>query len=55
MKILYLLKQDPDDTLKRIVEAQKANHEVVEIDLRTDVAYSELVSLIAESDKVISW
>ena len=55
MKILYLLKTDNGKTLDRFMDAHRASHEVVEIDLRNDKDYGKIVDRIVESDLVISW
>jgi|Deesub1362B_J571_1020462.scaffolds.fasta_scaffold00080_96 hypothetical protein len=55
MKILYLLKQDPDDTAKKFMEEHKKSHEVTVVDLRENKNYDQIVELIESSDKVISW
>ena len=55
MKILYLLKQDPDETLEEIMEGHMKSHDVTVMDIRNDKDYKKIVELIAMSDKVISW
>ncbi len=55
MKILYLLKQDPDETLKRIMDEHRKANEVTVLDLRTEGDHGRIVELIASNDKVISW
>lgn len=55
MKILYLLKQDPDETAKRILDEHKKSHEVLLVDVRKNQNYDQIIDLIASSDKVISW
>ncbi|MGW8271774.1 MAG: hypothetical protein ACWGN7_00140 [Thermodesulfovibrionales bacterium] len=55
MKILYLLKQDPDATLSTIMEVHRRNHEVTVIDLRSDSDYDQIVAQIETADKIISW
>lgn len=55
MKILYILKQDPDATAKKIMEVHKKNNDVTVVDVRGDKNYSKIVDLIFSSDKVISW
>ena len=54
MKILYLLKQDPEETLKQIMEEHKKANEVSVIDLRENKKYDEIIDTIFSSDKVIS-
>jgi len=55
MKILYVLKQDPDATLNTFLEQQKKEHEITIVDLRKDTDYDSIIDNIAASDKVISW
>jgi hypothetical protein len=55
MKILYLLKQDPDKTLKKILTEHKKANEVTVVDLRKNKDYDEIIDLAISSDKVISW
>jgi hypothetical protein len=55
MKILYLLKQEPNATLQSIVEEHKKEHEVQIVDIRNEKDYARIVDLIAGCDKVISW
>ncbi len=55
MKILFLLRQDPDETTRRIMEVQSDNNETTTIDIRTERDYDRVVEEIVKSDKVISW
>jgi hypothetical protein len=55
MKILYILKQDIDDTLKTIMDVHRQSHEVSMIDLRKNKNYHQIIELIEKNDKVISW
>ena len=55
MKILHILKNDPDLTTKKIIEEHKKSCEVISIDLRTNKNYGEIVECIESSDKVICW
>lgn len=55
MKIVYLLKQDPDKTLGEIMEKHRRSHEVIIVDIRNNKNYDRIVDLIAQCDKVISW
>ena len=54
MKVLYLLRQDPDDTTKEIIEAQRKANELTVVDLTGERDYLRLMSLIETSDRVIS-
>lgn len=55
MKILYFLKQDLDETAKRIMDEHKKANEVTIVDTRKNKDYEQIIDLIASSDKVISW
>ncbi len=55
MKVLYIFKRDPDETLQIIMEAHKRISEVDVVDIREGSNYSRLVELIEQSDKIISW
>jgi len=55
MKILHILKNDIDATTEKIIEEHKKTVEVTIIDLRTNKNYSELVDMIEQSNRIISW
>ncbi len=55
MKVLYILKNEPDETGKTILETLKKEHDVTVVDLRENKNYSGLVDLIDSSDRVICW
>jgi len=55
MKILYLLKQEPDATLNKFIEEHKKSNEVTIIDINKNKNYDEIIESIFASDKVISW
>ncbi|MEW6408839.1 MAG: hypothetical protein AB1488_01835 [Nitrospirota bacterium] len=58
MKILYILKSEPDEIIKKIIEyhSTNKNHTVKIIELyKENTGYDELIDLIFEYDKVISW
>ncbi len=55
MKILYLVKQEPDATLKTIMETHKKGNSVSVVDMRQEKNYGKIVDLIFSHDKVISW
>lgn len=54
MKVLYVVKQDPDETMKQIMQEHGKSNEVTVFDVRTNKDYDALVNLIFSSDKVIS-
>ena len=55
MRILYLLKDDPDETLLHFMDIHKKAHSVDVIDLREGNNYIRIMERIEKSDKVISW
>lgn len=55
MKVLYLIKQELDETAKKIMDEHKKAHEVTVVDIREDKNYEKIIDIIASSDKVISW
>ena len=54
MRVLYLLREEPDKTTLEIIEAHKSSNEVSVVDLREEKDFSMLFDLIEKSDKVIS-
>lgn len=54
MNVLYLLRQEPDDTAKMIIEAHMESNDVTVIDLAVERDYTKILSLIEASDRVIS-
>ncbi len=55
MKVLYILKQDPDATAQTIIDEQKQIADVTVVDMRTDKNYDGIIDLVTKSDKIISW
>lgn len=55
MKVLYLIKQEPGETVKKFMEEHKKANDVTIVDIRENKDYDRIVDLIASSDKVISW
>lgn len=55
MNILCLMKKDPDETIKNILDVQKSEHTVTVVDLREDKDYDRIVDLIVSSDRIMSW
>jgi hypothetical protein len=49
------MRKDPDATISGVLDAQKQDHAVTVVDLRTDKDYDKIVELIFSSDSVISW
>ena len=54
MKILYILKQDLNETGKKILERHKATNQVTEVCI-ADKSADELLDLIESHDKLIMW
>lgn len=55
MKILYLMRQEPDETVRKIMAEHRKAHEVIVVDIREDKDYARIIDLIESSDKVVSW
>ena len=55
MNILCLMRKDPDATINSILDAQKREHAVTVVDIRTDKNCEKIVDLIFSSNSVLSW
>ena len=56
MKLLHVLKSEPDEVIKTLMKASLEGNDVQQFELfAKDVDYDNLVELIFENDKVISW
>ncbi len=55
MDILYLVKQDPDETLRKILDVQMKEHRITVVDLRTQRDYGAIIDLIAANDRIVAW
>ena len=56
MKVLHVLKSEPDETTKRLKSAFAESDEVQEFEMyKGDVDYDKLIALVFDSDKVICW
>lgn len=56
MKLLHILKSEPDDMTKTLMDILSAGEEVSSFDLYADNPdYEKLIDLVFENDKVISW
>ena len=55
MKILFILRKKPDNTIKTIMAESTKESEVSIYDLRENQDYDALVEHIATCDKVITW
>lgn len=55
MKVLHILKREPEKSTMAIIEEQSKYNEIKIICLYKDKDYDSIVELIEKSDKVISW
>ena len=55
MKILFILKEKPDETLQTIMAENEKESEVAMVNLQENQNYGSLVELIESYDKVITW
>jgi len=56
MKILHIFKTEPNDEVKKLVEIMSEGEETKTFELyKENVNYEELIDLVFECDKVISW
>jgi len=53
MNILYIVKNDPKDSMGAILEEHKNKESVTIVDLREDDDYGKLIKHIETSDKII--
>ena len=56
MKLLHVLKSEPDNVIKTLMNGSSEGNDVQQFELfAKNVDYDKLVELIFENDKVISW
>ncbi len=55
MHLLYIVKQDPGETFRKILNEQKKEHEVEIINFPDKPDYETILEKIESCDKVISW
>ena len=56
MKILHVLKSEPDEIIKKLMGSFAESSEVQEFEMyKGDVDYDKLIKLVFDSDKVICW
>ncbi len=55
MKILHILKAEPEDSIKKVIEEHRKENDVAVINLGSDKDYDRIVGLIEKADKVIVW
>jgi len=54
LNVLYLLRQEPGDTEKEIIEAHRETCTVTIVDLAVEKDYQRILSLIEDCDRVLS-
>jgi hypothetical protein len=56
MKLLHILKSDPDENTRMFMEILSEGEEAAELNLYEEGAdYEKLIDMIFEHDKVITW
>ena len=56
VKILHIMKKEPDASTKKIIEVQAATNQVTRVELyKGGVSYDKLVADIFANDKVFTW
>mgnify|MGYP000088429567 CR=1 FL=1 len=55
MKILYILKEEADGTLQRLLEVHRKGHELQVLKLQELQDYEHLLELLEGAEKVICW
>ncbi|MDI6801824.1 MAG: hypothetical protein QMD01_07235 [Thermodesulfovibrionales bacterium] len=55
MKILYILKAEPEDIVNRLIAEHKKDSEVLVFELYKDKDYDLMAKMIEDCDRVIAW
>ena len=56
MKILHIFKKEPDEETKKLVELMSEGEEIKQFELyKGDPNYEQLIDLVFEHDKVVTW
>lgn len=56
MKILHIMKSEPDEVVKTLIKASSEGSEAQQLELyKEDIDYDTLIELVFEHDKVICW
>jgi hypothetical protein len=56
MKVLHVLKSEPDDILQKLMAPVSEGNEVQQFELyKGDVDYDKLIELVFDHDRVICW
>lgn len=56
MKLLHVLKSEPDETVKKLMKPLSAHNKVQEFKLfGENIDYDKFIELVFDNDKVICW
>lgn len=55
MKILHILKTEPEDSVKKIIEEHRKGNDVEVLSMNGNKNYDLIVEFIEKADKVIAW
>jgi len=57
MKILHILKSEPDESISRIIHEHESAHEVIVLNLcnKENIDYDFIIDLFENCDKIIAW
>ncbi len=55
MQVVFLLKDEPDQTIRTVMEQADRQAEIIVVDLREEQDYDALVETIAACDLVLTW
>ena len=56
MKLLHVLKSEPDETVKKLMKPLSAHSQVQEFKLfGENIDYDKFIELVFDNDKVICW
>ncbi len=56
MKLLHVLKSEPDETVKKLMKPLSAHNQVQEFKLfGENIDYDKFIELVFDNDKVVCW
>jgi hypothetical protein len=55
VKLLFILKQEPDSTIRTIMKENSGTAEIATVELANLQDYDLIIELIEASDRVITW
>jgi len=55
MKLLYIIKKEPTESITRMIESHKKSVDVSVIDMRKNKNYDEIIKKVFSNDKVFTW